>query len=254
MGPAGSEMRLPYHGSGKSASSDNSKDSEEEYQEISKSGRDNLKAAAAAQGIMFPPYGRNARDGGAEAYFRQAAAGRGDGADGSAAAFHSAAAEERARRLMLAAAGAPGGAAAYLNPHFGLGGLGGLGGAGPSLHHFQGGNVAHLHAMSSAASHLLSPHALMLAGLSPQQQSSAAALLQASRSRELASQFGGGGGSSINPYLLSHHQQGQSQPPQLHDTSRLHEFVGSNGNKRPRKDPECDIPEEKAARLSRQYL
>jgi hypothetical protein len=222
----------------------------------SRSEREQLTAAAAAQGIILPSYVNPHRplprdpeteDGDGDEY----------GGEHPAAAAH-AAAEERARRLMLAAASGPGGAP-FLHPHMGLGGAG--------LHHFLGGpppptgaTAAQLQAAAALAAaggaHLLSPHALMLATA---HQPSAASFL---RARGLAGNFAAaelGGYGGMNPLLLgAQRQQPQREAPPSRESFRLHDLVGSSGTKRDREEMEHDMEEtyaaSTAAKLSRQYL
>ena len=231
------EVKLPYQGNRQNASA-NDTSNEGSDEEHSRSDQDGFHAqaaaAAAARGMMFPPYlaAANARGAGALGKKDPDAAGPdGDDAEeaNAAAAAAAHANEDRARRLMLAAAGAPGFGAPFLHPHLGGFGLG----------------AAALHP------HLFSQQALMMA-----QQPSAAAMLQANRAREFA-QFEAANmaaAAGINPLLMG----GQRRPPPgFHDNLRLHELVSSPGNnKREREELEREIDENyaKAAKLSRQYL
>lgn len=267
----GPEVKLPYHGHKGSAVSQEER-AEEARKLMMLKEREALAArAAAAQGLMLPPFGAVPEAMGVPPALR----GQADPPEGSdeetepsskaavsAAAMH-AAAEERARRLMLAGGAPPG-----LGAHMGLGGhplgLAGLGGphmnpflAGP---HSQAAQFAALQAASGP--HLLSQQALMMAAAAHQQPSAAAALFQAQRARELAlSEYAAAAGAGF----LGGQGRGMHAQAQLQEQMRLHELMAANGgagatagpgSKREREEIEREIEEKysKAAKLGRQYM
>ena len=264
----GPEVRLPYHGSGKSSAAAAETAAERaaavDRATVIRKEREQMAALAAARGT----YGSSAEGYGAVAGLR----GQADPPDGSeeeteaagagagiSAAAMRVAAEERARRFMLASGGAPGLGGHFLSPHLGLAGLGGLGAG--SLNPFLAGHspaaAAQLRAAAAlqAASGppLFSQHALMMAS-----QPSTAALLQASRSRELAHLEAANmaAASGVNPLLLGAHG---AAPGSYQDSARLHELMAAGAGaagKRDREEIEREIDESyaKAAKLSRQYL
>jgi hypothetical protein len=279
----GPDVKLPYHGSGRTASAPSATTNTEDRQ--GGAGRAS-GVATATHGMYHPAFA--AADARAAAVLRARAEGKNDPEEGAteegseraaaaSAAVH-AAAEERARRIMLASMGPPGLGARFMHPHFGMGGFV-PGAMNPFL---TGPSPAHFAAFGGA--HMLSPQAMMFAAA--HQQPSAAALFQASRARDLANHIEAANyaaASGMNPLHLGEKRGA------LHgqDSTRLHEMPNSTGSnndgnvkdrtskgkdtgkgkgkgigkgkgkgKRDRDEAERAVDEKnaKAAKLSRQYL
>lgn len=248
-----------------------------------RSEREELAAAAMAQGIILPTYvpatgplpaeaeANNAEESTSETATATAASATAHDNTREALLVAAAAEEERARRLMLAAAGGGGANAAsqLLNAYHGLGhpqlSLNPfLTGGGPSA-------AASAAAQFQAAASLsaagggpqLSHRALLLARAAQQPSSTAHAWLQLQSNRSLAlggrlgpsgltaAGLGSGfGGAGINPLLYG----GVTQHSSVNDSLQLHQLVSSLGNKRERGEGDMSDEYAKIAELRRRFL